>query len=88
MGRSIAFRFSVKMTTVTGFNTPAGWQTRQAGRPNAKNLAAYVALYNRSLLPGGCNAHLGPGAECVAAELRDHDRMETVATWKAPTVQA
>jgi hypothetical protein len=83
MGRSIRFRFSVAMKTVQGFNTPAGWQTKQAGRPTAANLSAYVSLYNDSLKPGGCNAHLGAGAQCVAATLRDHDKNVVVAEWRA-----
>jgi hypothetical protein len=88
MGRSVAYRFSVRMSVVHGFVTPAGWESKHAGRPNAANLAKYVELFNASLLPGGCNAHLGESTRCVAAELVDHCRGNAViATWAAPAFE-
>lgn len=36
--------------------TPVPWR-RHFGRPNVESLAKYVAKFNESLQPGGCNAH-------------------------------
>lgn len=89
--KDFTFRYSVSMVTVQGFNTPAGWATRSragsripaylSGPPNAAKLARYVDDYNASLRPGGCNAHLGLGARCVAATIRDHQAGTVVAVF-------
>lgn len=90
--RDYRYRYSVSMTTVTGYNTPAGWNTTSrpgaripkgmGGKPTDAKLARYVADYNASLDPGGCNAHVGPNGRCTAATIYDHDEQKVVATWK------
>lgn len=37
--------------------TNAAWR-KEYGRPTVENLAKYVAKFNESLQPGGCNAHV------------------------------
>ena len=91
MGRSYTFRYSVELTTLTGYNTPAGWPTTNRvgdhrpkellGRPTDAKLARYVADYNASLEPGGANAHIGPSGRATAACIKDG--YDIVATWKA-----
>lgn len=72
MGRDLTYRYSVEMTTVAGYNTPAGWPTRNRngdrrpaellGKPTDGKLRQYVLDYNVSLHPGAVNAHLGERA--------------------------
>jgi hypothetical protein len=94
MGRTISFRYSVEVTTNTGGHTPAGWPTRNRagsrvpsallGKPNAAKLAQWVADFNASLLPGGCNAHIGTGGTITSARIIDHDNNRAiVATFNA-----
>lgn len=90
--RDYTYRYSVKLTTVTGYNTPAGWATRTSrahpvpafltGKPTDGKLARYVADYNASIVPGGVNAHIGPGGRAVAATIFDHNTDTVVATWR------
>lgn len=91
--KDYTYRYSVSMTTVQGFNTPAGWATASrvghripaglSGKPNVAKLERYVADYNASILPGGCNAHLGLNARCTAASIYDHQSMAVVAVFVA-----
>lgn len=92
--RDYTFRYSVELTLVSGYATPAGWPTRNRigdrrpaemlGKPNDAKLARYVADYNASLAPEGVNSHIGPRGAAVAARILDHhnDRA-VVATWRA-----
>jgi hypothetical protein len=82
------YRYSVQLFTVTGRQTPAGWQVgkrfghKGLGQPNAAKLAQYVADYNASVQPDGCNAHLGAGAVAIGAVVKDHDNdARIVAGW-------
>lgn len=37
----------------------AAWPTKHCGRPSEERLATYIADFEKSCAPGGCNAHLG-----------------------------
>ena len=39
--------------------TSGGWDTKHCGRPTDASLARWVASLEASMLPGGCNAHIG-----------------------------
>ena len=62
MGRSRKVRFVVKMsissTEPLSFSDGSEWP-KHLGRPSDKALATYVAKFEESTLPGGCNEHLG-----------------------------
>lgn len=89
--RDFAYRYSVSMTTLVGYNTPCGWATKSrighripkglGGIPTNAKLARWVADYNASLLPGGVNSHIGPNGHCLVASIRDHQTDAVVATW-------
>lgn len=91
--KDYVYRYSVKIITVQGFNTPAGWATRSrvghavppvlTGKPTDAKLAQYVRDYNASILPGGCNSHVGPGGRATLASIFDHHTNRVVATWSA-----
>lgn len=88
MGASYRFRYSVEVVVKRGGHTPAGWPTRNRagdnrpasmlGKPNAAKLAQYVADFNASLLPGGCNDHIGTDGTVIAARIVDHDNDRAV----------
>ena len=59
MGRSTTPQFRIDYIVNRGTWTAGTWNSRQAGRPTAANLAKYVALSEASTKPGGCNAHIG-----------------------------
>ena len=70
------------MTTETGTGTyRERYQVPGYGRPTQKNLAAWVAAFNASVLPGGCNDHLGEGCQLVAATIVNQDTGETLASY-------
>lgn len=87
------YRYSVQMILAVGYATPSGWPTRNRigdrrpasilGRPNDAKLAAYVADYNASLVPGGVNSHIGDRGRCVSAQIVDHYSIgnQVVASW-------
>lgn len=52
--------------------TPAIWPTKHAGRPTAKNLAAYIRTFEDSTQFGGVNAHLGV-TKIVSAQIVKND---------------
>ena len=84
MGRTRAIRFVEVKVVRVGRVTDCEWQTKYAGRPTDANLAKAIALYNATLLPGDVNEHVGVGATCVYAEVRDQfNGNRVVATWKA-----
>jgi hypothetical protein len=90
---TITYRYSVQMSIVRGYATPAGWGTRSrlghtvpaalAGKPTDAKLAQYVADYNASLEAGGCNSHIGASGACVAAAITDHNTGAVVARYQA-----
>lgn len=83
MGRSTTPQYVIR-TTDTGYvgNTPGVWKSKYYGKPTAANLAAYVATFNASLLPGGCNAHIGPeGALTEAYIIDQYNDDKVVAVW-------
>lgn len=91
MGHSIAIAFTVDMTTRGGSGklyecTPAQWRVKSRtnapgyGKPNAANLAAYVARFEESTLAGGCNAHLGVQV-VVSAKIVDQRSRDSVASY-------
>lgn len=44
------------------------WWPKVHGKPTAANLRAYLEGFSRSLLPGGCNAHLTRiGVRCATS---------------------
>ena len=74
MGRSVTPKYAVEFSGVSRNGaptrwTPMGWNSKQAGRPTAANLAAFVRGYEASTLPGGVNAHLGV-TRIAAAEVK------------------
>lgn len=79
MGRDRAIRYTVRMSLVSGFATPAEYRSKHYGRASDAGLANYVTSYNESILPGGVNAHIGPSGRCYAATLTDHN---TGRTWE------
>ncbi len=69
------------MTISRGACTPAGWDTKHAGRPSDVTLKNYVEKFEASCRPGGCNAHLGPTVVWSAKVIRQSTD-EVVATYK------
>lgn len=91
MGRSRMVRFVVKMTMSSPtpeHNTLSDggeWPTKHAGRPTDANLAKYVAHFEASTAPGGCNEHLGRRV-VWAAEVVDQLNGNAVrATYRGPS---
>jgi hypothetical protein len=87
MGRTITPKYIVKVRHSDGVaSTDSCWNSKQAGRPTEKNLAAWVAKYHESLKPGGCNEHVtaayGVNAQLrYAAILRNDGGSEIIAQW-------
>jgi hypothetical protein len=78
--------YAVDMT-VPGYRySPASWHCKRNGRPTAANLAAYVASFEASTMPGGVNAHLGATRVASARIRRNTYAGDTVATY-APAPQ-
>ncbi len=94
MGRSITPKYIVKVRHSGGVaSTDSCWNSKQAGRPSAENLAAWVAKYHESLKAGGCNAHVtdtyGVNAQLrYAAVLRNDASSEIIAEWRCSFDQA
>lgn len=90
--RDYTYRYSVRMTPISGYHTPSGWDTRSragrtvpaylTGKPTDAKLARYVADYNDSLKPGGVNEHIGPSGYATKAVIFDHQTNTEVATWE------
>lgn len=59
MSRSTTPTYRVETFTPGVYSTPTGWPTKHCGRPSDATLARYVADFEESCQPGGCNAHLG-----------------------------
>jgi hypothetical protein len=59
MGRTVTPTFRVEMFVPGWHITAAVWDCKRQGRPSDKTLAADVASFEASTLPGGANAHLG-----------------------------
>ena len=59
MERTATSKYAVSIT-VPGYQySLASWRCNESGRPTDANLARYVAAFEASTRPGGCNAHLG-----------------------------
>lgn len=75
--------FRLEMTVTPGAVTTMFWRTNTKygyGRPNAKNLAAYVSKFEEASLPGGVNAHIG-SIKVVSARIVRQKTNEVVATY-------
>jgi hypothetical protein len=86
MGRSYTPKYRVKVTAVGAHLTDFIWN-REYGRVGEANLKKFVAAYNESFEPGGCNFH-GDGETTViritaAVIIRQSDD-EVIATYTAP----
>lgn len=83
MGRSYTPEFVVKITAGSSGKdyTPMAWNVRSSGKPTDKSLAAWVEAYEKSTLPGGANAHLGPDV-VWSAEIVCQFTGEVVACYK------
>ena len=60
--------FVVAVEIKRGVMSDFAWKA-DYGRATAANLENFVKVYNASMLPGGCNEHLGDAAQIVSAEL-------------------
>ncbi|MFI5260832.1 MAG: hypothetical protein ACHQU0_03495 [Candidatus Paceibacteria bacterium] len=93
MGRTITPKYIVKVRCSGGVcQTDSCWNSKQAGRPSAKNLATWVAKYHESLKPGGCNEHVtqahGINAQLRYAAVLVNLTGEIVAEWRCSFDQA
>ena len=87
MGRTITPKYVVKVRhSGSVASTDSCWNSKQAGRPTAKNLAAWVEKYHESLNPGGCNEHVtkayGENAKLRYAAVLVNFTGEIVAEWR------
>lgn len=83
MGRSRKLHYVIHVITSnsSGWVTPSEWKCRQSGRPTTANIDKYVTVFEDSLKPGGCNAHLG-FFTLVKCWIVDQFKGETVAVWE------
>ena len=93
MGRSITPKYIVKVRHSGGVaSTDSVWNSKQSGRPTAKNLATWVAKYHESLKAGGCNEHVtkayGVNAQLRYAAILVNLTGEIVAEWRCSFDQA
>ncbi len=87
-GGSTTPKYVVAFTKVFGGvrvqHTPMSWDKRY-GKPTPKNLEAFIKKHNKSLEPGGSNAHLGSKSLVLAAVIRHNTAGGSeVASWKDP----
>ena len=64
--------------------TPVEWKRKYSGTPNAVNLTEFVAKYNESFAPGGCNHYPIEGENprvIVAAKVVRVATGEVLAEW-------
>jgi hypothetical protein len=61
MGRSRKIHYVIHIITSdsSGWVTPSEWKCKESGKPTTENIDRYVTVFENSLKPGGCNAHLG-----------------------------
>lgn len=74
--------YAVEFVVDRGYWTPMGWNSRQAGRPTAANLAKFVRGYEASTQTGGVNSHIGPTRILRATILRNDGSREVVASYQ------
>lgn len=60
MGRSFTPKYAVEYLVDRGTWTPAGWISRDRGKPSAENLARDVVRQEAATRVGGVNEHIGP----------------------------
>ena len=84
MGKSTTPTYRVEFN-VQAFIRNMAW-SRKDGRPTDSNLAALVAGYEKSTMPGGVNEHL-PSLNISGASIVRQATGETVAEYKAATFQ-
>ncbi len=87
MGRTITPKYIVKVRHSGGVaSTDSCWNSKQSGRPTAKNLATWVEKYHESLKAGGCNEHVsktyGANAQLRYAAVLVNLTGEIVAEWR------
>ena len=90
MGRTTTTKYALTFRSYGNglFNTPMCWNAKNWGRPTEKNLKLWVEKYNQSLLPGGCNAHLGTKSTIMKAYIRYNYQMgPVVASYNGPLFQ-
>lgn len=89
MGKTVTpkYRVEVEIEDPTRALTPFAWHTAEYGQPNAANLEAFVARYNRSFQPGGSNEHVGPGCTIIKARLVRQRDNGTVISYGPPEVE-
>lgn len=88
MGQTLTPTFIVTVEHKGGAvrSTESGWNSRQNGRPNGRNLKIWVDKYHESLREGECNHHVfktyGAGAYIASARiLRNDGSREVVAIY-------
>jgi hypothetical protein len=81
MGYTTTPKYRVEVTTDNGYWTPQAWPVKYAGRPNAANLAAWVAIQEGATQPGGVNAHLGATRILTAKIVRNAQDGDLVAAY-------
>lgn len=82
MGRITKPAYRVEYEVEGARFTPAGWDSKHAGRPNDRNLHHHVQVLQKSTEPGGVNAHLGP-VRVLRAKVVKQSSGVTVARWEA-----
>ncbi len=87
MGRSVTPTYRVELVCMGCTMTPAAWRVRPHyqipgnGKPTLKNLDKYVRDLEKSMEPGGVNAHLGIHP-IVEAKIIHQFSGEVAAHWK------
>jgi hypothetical protein len=84
MGRTVTSKYAVSIT-VPGYSYGlASWRCQQSGRPTDANLARYVAEFEASTRPDGCNAHLGEQHVTSAHVKINNYNGAVIARYRAP----
>ena len=97
MGRSRVIPFLITFKCQDEqYYSPCEWYAKQRrnypqhhvdGTPSPENIAVWVAAFEHSRQPGGCNAHCGYSV-VTEAQVIDQKRNVVVAHWERPIRQA
>ena len=95
MGRSTTPTYILRIIVESGsYCTPMEWRVSGSriagsgyGKPTTANIAKWVAVYEKSLLPGGVNSHIGFD-KVLSASITNQKIGEVVAEWKCTPVTA
>lgn len=90
MGRDRPIRYVLQLYSHGSVLSAQEWRTRARygvpgyGAPTEANLKRYLRQYNKSLLPGGANAHIGTRGRATGGFIKDQKTGRVLVDYRRP----